>query len=61
MAEKLETLHLADLHARAAELGIPGYRLLRRDRLVAAISGDEGTERDGGSKPDRERLEETET
>jgi transcription termination factor Rho len=62
MAEKLEELHLADLHARAAELGVPGYRLLRRDRLVAQIR-----ERDGEGPaseepaPERERLEEAET
>jgi transcription termination factor Rho len=74
MAEKLNELHLADLHARAAELGVPGYRLLRRDRLVAEIQ-----ERDGGAAapespkdeskaaperedaPERERLEEAET
>src|SRR3954462_12355523 len=42
MAERLKDLHLADLHARAAELGVPGYRMLRRDQLVAEI-----TERDG--------------
>jgi transcription termination factor Rho len=76
MAEKLEELHLADLHARAAELGIPRFRTLRRDRLVAEIR-----ERDGepaastdeerpaekaaalepADKPDRERLEDAET
>src|SRR4051794_7044789 len=38
MAEKLAEMHLADLHARAAELGVPRYRLLRRDDLVAAVS-----------------------
>src|SRR4051794_6217819 len=38
MAEKLADMHLADLHARAAELGVPRYRLLRRDDLVAAVS-----------------------
>jgi transcription termination factor Rho len=62
MAERLEQQHLADLHARAAELEIPGYRLLRRDRLVAEIQ-----KRDGGAPPaeaappERERLEEAET
>jgi transcription termination factor Rho len=73
MAERLKDLHLADLHARAAELGVPRYRMLRRDRLVAEISerhgeapeeADEGGERaEGGRepKPDRERLEEAET
>jgi transcription termination factor Rho len=29
--------HLADLHATAAELGVPDYRLLRRRELVRAI------------------------
>jgi len=75
MAEKLEALHLADLHARAAQLGIPRYRLLRRDRLIVEISERDGesttaaeersTDEDAGpdheAKPDRERLEETET
>lgn len=37
--QDLSRLHLADLHARAAELGIEGYRLLRRDDLAAAIEG----------------------
>src|SRR5919198_5518708 len=72
MAETLESLPLADLHARAAELGIPRYRLLRRERLIAEISGrageaeaaeeassDEGERTE--AKPDRERLEEAET
>jgi transcription termination factor Rho len=72
MAETLESLHLADLHARAAELGIPRYRLLRRERLIAEISerageaepaeeasSDEGERTE--AKPDRERLEEAET
>src|SRR3954454_18416361 len=73
MPEKLADMHLADLHARAAELGVPRYRLLRRDDLVTAISergGDaEGTgpEADDGepaeqeAKPERERLEDAET
>jgi transcription termination factor Rho len=37
MAEKLADLHLADLHARAAELGVPRFRLLRREQLVREI------------------------
>jgi transcription termination factor Rho len=35
--------HLADLHRRARELGVPDYRMLGRDELVEAIE-----ERDGG-------------
>lgn len=30
-------LHLADLHLRARELGVPRYRMLTRDQLIAAI------------------------
>jgi transcription termination factor Rho len=62
MADRLEDLHLADLHEQAAKLGIPGYRMLRRDRLVAEIQ-----ERDGEppaaaeGERERERLTETET
>jgi transcription termination factor Rho len=41
--EELEREHLARLHARAAELGVPRYRLLRRDELI-----DEIVDRDGG-------------
>jgi transcription termination factor Rho len=70
MAEKLERQHLADLHARAAELGIPGYRLLRRDRLVAEIQERDGEPADSAeeqpddrdrAQPERERLEEAPT
>jgi transcription termination factor Rho len=35
--EELEKQHLARLHARAAELGVPGYRRLRREELIAEI------------------------
>jgi transcription termination factor Rho len=77
MAEKLKDLHLADLHARAAKLGVPRYRMLRRDQLIAEISerdgdtaeeaeteapaDDEQAGRRGESKPERERLEDAET
>jgi transcription termination factor Rho len=70
MAESLKDLHLADLHARAAELGVPRYRMLHRDQLVAAISERDGeapeeageaSEREPEAKPERERLDEAET
>jgi transcription termination factor Rho len=63
MAESLKDLHLADLHARAAELGVPRYRMLHRDQLVAAISERDGEapEREPEAKPERERLDEAET
>src|SRR5919108_2761041 len=57
MADKLEDLHLADLHRRAEKLGIPHYRLLRRDRLVAEIQSGDGEARQGSVR-ERERLEE---
>jgi transcription termination factor Rho len=48
MATDLEDLHLADLHERAAAAGISGYRLMRRDELIAALSG----EGDGKAEPE---------
>ncbi len=46
--KELEDSPLADLHAIAAELGIEGYRALRREDVVAAIldvqGGDDGEE-----------------
>jgi transcription termination factor Rho len=49
MAEKLAALHLADLHARAAELGVPRFRLLRREALVREIEARGGGEPSGGA------------
>jgi transcription termination factor Rho len=44
MAESsLADKHLSELHAEAARLGVPNYRMLRRERLVEAIA-----ERGGG-------------
>ena len=37
----LAQLHLADLHERAAEQGIEGYRKLSREELIAALEPDE--------------------
>jgi len=39
--EELEGRPLADLHRFAAEARLPRYRLLRREQLVAALSGGE--------------------
>src|SRR3954451_10584766 len=43
--KELEESPLSDLHAIASELGIEGYRRLRRDDLIDALAGD------GGSTP----------
>jgi transcription termination factor Rho len=40
---ELDPKHLAELHVRAAALGIPGYRKLRREELIAEL-----LDRDGG-------------
>jgi transcription termination factor Rho len=40
---ELEESPLSDLHAIASELGIEGYRRLRRDDLIDAIAGDGGS------------------
>ncbi len=42
---ELSELHLADLHAQAAEAGIDGYRLLRRDDLITRLEGGGAEER----------------
>jgi transcription termination factor Rho len=66
MAEAdLADKHLAELHALAAEAGIPGYRLLRREELVERLA-DAGVEvapaepsdaGEGGGKAPRRRDE----
>jgi transcription termination factor Rho len=43
-AMALRDLHLADLHQRARELGVPRYRMLPREQLIEAIE-----EREGGT------------
>src|SRR3954467_1456118 len=39
---------LADLHQIAAELGVEGYRAMRKDDLIAAILGESGGAPGGG-------------
>jgi transcription termination factor Rho len=48
--KELEDSPLADLHAIASELGIEGYRALRRDDLVAAVIDIQG----GGADSEQE-------
>jgi transcription termination factor Rho len=53
MAESsLPDKHLSELHAEAARLGVPKYRMLRRERLVEAIA-----ERGGGEQAPEEEPE----
>lgn len=44
--KELEESPLADLHAIASELGIEGFRGLRRDDLIGAIAGGQGEDSD---------------
>lgn len=41
-ASELSELHLAELHERAAEAGVEGFRLLRREELIERLEGGEG-------------------
>lgn len=48
-------LHLADLHARAREAGVPRYRALTRDELIAALEAEGGAEVE--ERPEADGLE----
>jgi transcription termination factor Rho len=56
---ELERKHLADLHALAAEAGVPRFRTLRREELVEEllVRGDRGN---GGEEPEAEAADEEE-
>src|SRR5437660_9132281 len=49
--DELEQSHISDLHAIASELGIEGYRRLRRPELIDAIVA--GTDGEGGDERPR--------
>jgi transcription termination factor Rho len=51
--EELEGSPLADLHAIASELGLEGYRTLRKDDLVVAILEAQGSEERTGDRGQR--------
>jgi transcription termination factor Rho len=53
---ELEDSPLADLHAIASELGLEGYRTMRKADLIGAILGEQGGEPD---KPEASPLEDT--
>jgi transcription termination factor Rho len=66
MAEgDLADKHLSELHAAAAKLGVPGYRMLRRDRLIEEIEargegGEEVDELEAGTEAEEPAAEEAE-
>lgn len=51
---ELESKHLAELHALAAEADVPRYRMLRREELIEKLSGGNGGSRQE-QKPSRDR------
>jgi transcription termination factor Rho len=50
---ELESKHIAELHALAAEAGVPKYRMLRREELIEKLL--DGKSAQGGRPPARER------
>src|SRR5215213_9041264 len=59
--KELEESPLSDLHAIASELGIEGYRRLRREDLIDALAGDGGAGEKPKPKPrSRSRAKKTE-
>jgi transcription termination factor Rho len=57
--KELEASPLADLHAIAAELGLEGFRGMRRDDLIAAILGAQGDEGEDEREPDEVTADES--
>lgn len=61
---ELESKHLAELHALAAEADVPRYRMLRREELIEKLSGGEGgseparSEKPPGDRPPRRERQE---
>ena len=51
---ELESKHLAELHSLAADAGVPGYRMLRREELIEKL-GDGSDKPTASEKPRGER------
>ena len=54
--QELEASPLADLHAIASELGLEGFRTMRKDDLIGTILGAQGGEDDAPPTTEDERL-----
>jgi Rho termination factor, N-terminal domain len=50
---ELESKHLAELHALAAEAGVPRYRMLRREELVEKLTGEKPAAAGRAERPER--------
>jgi transcription termination factor Rho len=56
MAAELKSKHLAELHQLAADLGIEGYRMLRRDDLIERIDAAGGKDSSSSRTERRDRV-----
>ncbi len=54
---ELESKHLAELHALAAEAGVPRYRMLRREELIEKLAGGASAEKPSERRESRPRRE----
>ncbi|MGE5283129.1 MAG: Rho termination factor N-terminal domain-containing protein [Chloroflexota bacterium] len=60
---ELESKHIAELHTLAAEAGLSGYRMMRREELIEKLADEkparpsEGRQRERGERPQRRRRE----
>ena len=52
---ELESKHIAELHALAAEAGVPRFRGMRREQLVEALLGEDGEAEEEQERPRRGR------
>jgi transcription termination factor Rho len=58
--KELEQSPLADLHAIASELGVEGFRRMRKEELIGAILADSGDGDTAAELPERDRAAEAE-
>jgi hypothetical protein len=56
---ELESKHLAELHSLAADAGVPGYRMLRREELIEKLGDGKSarSEKPRGERPERQSRE----
>jgi Rho termination factor, N-terminal domain len=52
---ELESKHIAELHTLAAEAGVSGYRMLRREELIEKLADGGGKPEERSERPTRER------
>jgi hypothetical protein len=59
---ELESKHLAELHALAADAGVPGYRMLRREELIEKLGDGKPakSEKPRGERPPRRERQQRE-